>query len=514
MSRILIGSSNVYRFYLPETFREFKTYSMVKCTNVETYKARMECIDPKEEKLVIISVIENFIADAVRKIQTDEGEVEAEKFDSTICNTIKDFFVVLKAAAERSPETKFAMVRPILRPALPWYMENYDTICEFFDIGINSLKMVNVTKLDCMSRMSQQFDEQGVHLTPPAGKVFVEAMLMMADAFDKAENVDLTREDVEMGSSEGASGSGSAGVPSKASKEIRTQGIENRVISLENEVRERRLVDNLMMARMREELDLVTNIKKEDRVIITGLTSNTPIPVNYDERKKWLRAIVDALLNRIEPGTSDRIVFVSQGRRMGRDIPMVEVKLDSRDRAFKIRNTFVTKKKGGEDFGRVHIANSVCLATRVRVDILRAIAKQFNVEGGEEMYISAYSSRPVLHINDKKGNQKPYALTFADAVTRYNGMIDGDLLGEAYRRAGGSFKGQLEQHFVVLKENGPPGGVGQGQEQKSQKRKRPLDVPQTRGQTGIARGRGRGKVWIGERGRGRGGSGISKNAKI
>jgi hypothetical protein len=115
---------------------------------------------------------------------------------------------------------------------------------------------------------------------------------------------------------------------------------------------------------------------------------------------------------------------------------MAEVKLDSRESAFKIRNTFVTKKKGGEDFGRVHIANSVCLATRVRVNILRAIAKQFGGEGGEEMYVTAYSSRPVLHIQDKTGNQRPTALTFADAVTKYAGMVKDDFLGEAYRRAG------------------------------------------------------------------------------
>ncbi len=41
---------------------------------------------------------------------------------------------------------------------------------------------------------------------------------------------------------------------------------------------------------------------------------------------------------------------------------MVEVKLDSREVAFKIINAFVAKKKSGEEFGRIHIANSVCLA--------------------------------------------------------------------------------------------------------------------------------------------------------
>ena len=122
-----------------------------------------------------------------------------------------------------------------------------------------------------------------------------------------------------------------------------------------------------------------------------------------------MRKIIDELLNKIVPGSSEKIVFINQGRNWGRDIPMAEVKLESREIAFKLRNSFVTMKKGGMDFGRTHISNCVCLATRVRVDILRAMAKQFGEEGGEEMYVSAYSSRPVLHIHDKRANQKPYA---------------------------------------------------------------------------------------------------------
>ncbi len=195
---------------------------------------------------------------------------------------------------------------------------------------------------------------------------------------------------------------------------------------------------------------------------------------------------------------------------------MVEIKLDTKETAFKIRNTFVTKKKGGEDFGRLHIANSVCLATRVRVDILRAFAKQFGGDGGDDMYVSAYSSRPVLHIKERNRTQRPYALTFADAIARYGMTIDDDNLGEAYRRAGNSFKGQLEQHFVVLKERHAQGEHRQGMEQ----RKRPLGTqakfPQT---SGIARGKGRGRMWSSERGSGRGsrgygGYGSTKSARL
>ena len=169
------------------------------------------------------------------------------------------------------------MVKPILRPGLPWYMNNFDTVCKFFDIGINTLGLNNITKLDCVSRMAQQFDDKGVHLTPTAGKMFIEAILMTAEAYFKAESVDLTKED-EFKSSE-ASGSG-------LSTRNQSEAHESRLNCLESDVRRRRFMDNLMMARVREELDAITNTKKEDRVVITGMMSDSPAPEKFLREKR------------------------------------------------------------------------------------------------------------------------------------------------------------------------------------------------------------------------------------
>jgi hypothetical protein len=71
---------------------------------------------------------------------------------------------------------------------------------------------------------------------------------------------------------------------------------------------------------------------------------------------------------------------------------MAEVRFSSTEWARKARSLFVAKMKSGEDFGKIHIANSVCLATRIRVDILKAIARQFSDPDKETMYVSAYTS--------------------------------------------------------------------------------------------------------------------------
>ena len=68
----------------------------------------------------------------------------------------------------------------------------------------------------------------------------------------------------------------------------------------------------------------------------------------------------------------------------------------------------------------------------------------------ENLFVMGYASRPVLHVKPKGEDQRPMWLSFSDALVRYGaGLVDGDL-GEAYSKAGVTFRGQLEQNFVVL----------------------------------------------------------------
>jgi hypothetical protein len=68
MNRLLIGSSNVIRTYCAEKFKGYPPYKAIKCTRIEVYKVLMD--DIKNEKEVIIAVIENFLCDAGKSIQS------------------------------------------------------------------------------------------------------------------------------------------------------------------------------------------------------------------------------------------------------------------------------------------------------------------------------------------------------------------------------------------------------------------------------------------------------------
>ena len=197
MARLLIGSSNVYRFYEAGRFTGYNPYIMMNCTRIEVFKAKMDALEV-EDKEIVISVIENFICDAVR-------DVLDERVSNENCEkTIKIFMLTLKEAAERLPESRFALARPMLRPGNAWYSEKFEAIVKFFDDGINSIGRSNIAKLDPLSRMSQKFEYDGVHLTPECGAIFVETMLENAEAFFNAEIVDIDLdEEMETGEAAG-----------------------------------------------------------------------------------------------------------------------------------------------------------------------------------------------------------------------------------------------------------------------------------------------------------------------
>jgi hypothetical protein len=95
----------------------------------------------------------------------------------------------------------------------------------------------------------------------------------------------------------------------------------------------------------------------------------------------------------------------------------------------------------------------VTLSTRVRIEVMKAIAKKLTTKS-QSAHVAAFSSRPILHVKSTKvgGDQNPKAFTFTDSVIRYGSVVVQDDLSEAYKKAGTAFRGQIEQHFVVLTE--------------------------------------------------------------
>ena len=289
-------------------------------------------------------------------------------------------------------------------------------------------------------------------MTIETGKKFVETILYFAGEFFDAtlmefdetmgEAVTIEPERMEVVDESGPIVSSS-----------NAKSIEEQLTEIRENIMERRHNDSLVMARMREEMDHMISVKKENKLIVTGLVANVARPVDKKEEQKWLIDLVGTALNVLIQDSASGIAFVTAGRRSEGGVPtMCEVRMKERDMAIAIRKEFAQKKKDKVDLGKLFVANSVTLATRVRTDILKAIAQKCSNDK-EEFFVVGFTSRPVLQIKRKDGPGQ-FALTFADAISRYGGKLTRGDLQVAYGRAGASFDGQLQQNFVVLHDKG------------------------------------------------------------
>jgi hypothetical protein len=254
---------------------------MINCTSKEVFVAALDNIEEGKGE-VIVSVLENLLCDAVKTL------TDPEAINTALEGAIKKYLTTIAEAADKRPNVKFALAQPILRPAHNWFMEGYEVFCRKLREGIRMMDKRNVGKIDVSIRMSQVFESDGIHLTESAGKVFVNTLLFNADALFNAEVVDLEEEMECGGSQEEKEDSrredGGGKNTSQFTKKIML--VESEIAKLKEDIVRRRENDCLVTARIREELDFFSNTKKEDRIVVTGLTSQVPMPVAFKEKKK------------------------------------------------------------------------------------------------------------------------------------------------------------------------------------------------------------------------------------
>jgi hypothetical protein len=170
MSSILIGSSNCARFYSAQNLSRFRPYTLARCTEFSSFVAIME---ESTDKFFVISVIENFVSDRMRANPVGDVITVMEEVSN-------DFLGVVRDTANRLPDSKFGIVMPLQRPSLTWYQEEILTLRGSLERGLVSLKLDNVTRIDCISGLTQDFVDDKVHLTATSGKGFITFILSQA----------------------------------------------------------------------------------------------------------------------------------------------------------------------------------------------------------------------------------------------------------------------------------------------------------------------------------------------
>ena len=457
----IIGSSNIYRPYDILSKEDQDKIDLKRCTRISAFKVFMEGLI-ESQRNVIISVIENFVCDAVGEV------VDKDEVGRIVKGVLDEFFEILGESSCRLPRTRFAMVEPTQRPGVGWYTMAFNEFKTEFTGRLTSLRTMNVSVIKYDDLPSQIFDQYGVHLTPGMGLQFLNAVSYFAEQVFKAPVVDLAENEETMEASNDAIAGGSGqNILTSLESDGTSAVTQSQLIEVVKNITLRRHNDNLVLARIREELDFAANVKKEDRLIISGLSSNIARPASEIDARRWIRDIAGKALDKILPNSSEKIQFCSANRSKATDFPVCEVKFKETDWAGKVRREFGKQRKEGRAEGRIFVANCVTQATRVRLEILRAIAKK-NWSANEDMLVMGFTSRPILQIRRKDGSGQR-TLTFVDAVALYGNKVKTVDLALAYERAGRTYMGQMEQNFVVLNDEGvkeggrqPRGGGASG----------------------------------------------------
>jgi hypothetical protein len=457
MSRILIGSSNVKRFYAKQ--RNQPDYRLEFATVFRAFEVAIEMV--KDEDKVIVSVLENFIEKAVDR--AEDGEKKKAMSDM-----IESYMKKFVEIAKKVPSAKFALAYPILRPAHDWMTNNEDLIRQEFEKAYNKQCLLNITKIDAVARATQIFEKDNVHLTKQAGTSFVSNLIEMAEVAFEAEIVEVgDEEDSLIGRVLGAAKESGKLMSSSTLQDLKRDSIETRNWrgNFESMLNARFMNDNIMFARLRDEVDSETNRKKEDRTLVMGIEEPKDLPRTGNERNEKMKAIALQFCKGVNPDFSGQILFAATCGRSINGKMRMEFRLETSDQAKEIRKMFAIEraaKRISPDLANLQVMTMVTLATRIRMDIMKAIARRIETID-TAAYVPNFLSRPIMHIKKKTKEGEAVTgafvktLTFVDTVCQHGRALHRGDLDAAQGKAKGYFRGTMRQHFLLLddEEEGP-----------------------------------------------------------
>ena len=135
--------------------------------------------------------------------------------------------------------------------------------------------------------------------------------------------------------------------------------------------------------------------------------------------------------------------------------PSVEAHFDTVEGAAKFwKAAAALAKAKNQHFVLLFFWNSITHMTRVRIEIMKAIAKTLTTET-EKAFVQGFISRPVMRYLSRNPEEvlaggAGRSHLFVDSVSYFRDLVQSHKLTSAYRRAVSTFKGVLEQYFVFL----------------------------------------------------------------
>lgn len=435
MSRlILLGDSNIYRNITADRIskRVNMSTSIIQATRQQSFELGLKSVGEPCE-ILIVSTLPNLACDAFGMSAPKEEEVKT---------LIHNYATQISGIKVKT----IALVPPLFRIVPKWYGEVYQFMLRQMKMEVEAHENLQLLPEFTVSGVNLLAD--GVHLNVSMGQKFYDYLVnCILDLQKPPSTQEATAKPTET----------VAEILSILKEQVLPELKENtttkaKLGALETVVHTRMQEDDLVLSRLSEEADFRWNQAREDRVVVVGLQT-TSYPKGLTERKEFLSAYMRPFVEEI---LGDRVVdyFPKPSYLMNNKVPPFIMRFaDSKD-CNKFKREAFKKSREYDAFQELKFHPCVTPASRVRIEILRAISRKLTTDE-QSGYCPIYGVRPLLHVGPKENGRvmTRETLTFVTAVVRFRHLINVSDLFFAYQTLGDNFTGCLRQTFIVLNED-------------------------------------------------------------
>ena len=238
--------------------------------------------------------------------------------------------------------------------------------------------------------------------------------------------------------------------------------------TLKTQVEHRWSVDLLVSAGTKEDLDKIENEKNLNKIIFTGIEIHDlwAADLTWVLRLEKIKTAITDFIKIIDPEGTYNLGYIRHlNFKLKATRQIFEVTMENETQAKGLRKAYGAKVKAwreNKDFPDsvkgTSIGPSLTLATRVRIAIMHALAKELkSAIEDTEAWVIQHVARPVLKVETSHNNDTKSITTlgFAQSIAYYkqelpHSNLSSQDLYDAYAIIGNRFGQEINHYFVIL----------------------------------------------------------------
>ena len=240
------------------------------------------------------------------------------------------------------------------------------------------------------------------------------------------------------------------------------------VATLKIQVERRWSVDLLVSAGTKEDLDKIENEKNMNRIVFTGIEIHDlwAADLTWAIRLDKIKTALTDYIKIIDPEGTYELGYIRHlNFKLKATRQIFEATMGNESQAKGLRKAYGAKVKAwreNKDFPDAikgtSIGPSLTLATRVRIAILHALAKEIkSAKEDTESWVIQHVARPVLKVETSHNNDTKSLITlgFAQSIAYFkqelpHSNLSSQDLYDAYSIIGNRFGQEINHYFVIL----------------------------------------------------------------